>query len=293
MNVAGVPHWLDRQAWPFAPRWLELGAGRLHYVDEGSGRPLVLVHGTPTWSFDWRHTIAALRGERRVLAIDHLGFGLSERPRQADYSPQAHAGRFAEAIAQLVPEGPLDLVVHDFGGPIALDWALANPRRVAHLGLVNTWAWSFADDPLMSRRARLASGGLGKFLYRRLNASLRLLTPSAYGNRRLLTPAIHRQLLAVFPDADSRELVLFALAQALLGAGEFYAGLWRRREALREVPLALLWGMRDPAFQAAVLARWLDEFPQARVTRFERAGHWPHEEESENFVRALRAFLAE
>lgn len=288
-----APAWLDREAWPFAPHWLPVAGGRLHYVDEGAGRPLLLVHGTPTWSFDWRQAITALRGRRRVIALDHLGFGLSERPRDAVYTPEAHAARFAEAMVSLVPAGLVDLVVHDFGGPIALEWALANPERIAHLGLVNTWAWSFAEDPRMSRRAKMVSGALGRFLYRRLNASQRLVMPSAYGNRRLLTSAIHRQSLAVFPDADSRGLVLWPLAQALLGSSAFYARLWQRRQVLREVPMALFWGMKDSAFEPTLLERWLREFPHATATRFEDAGHWPHEEAPEAFSAALAAFLAD
>src|SRR5688500_4970681 len=75
-----TPLWLDRQAWPVAPRAVTVDGARLHYVDEGTGPLVVLVHGTPTWSFEWRHVIAALRPAYRVVAMDHLGFGLSDRP---------------------------------------------------------------------------------------------------------------------------------------------------------------------------------------------------------------------
>ena len=123
-----TPDWLDRAGWPYAPRFVALPEGRLHYVDEGTGDTVVLVHGTPTWSYEWRHVIAALRGAHRMVALDHLGFGLSDRPAGAGYAPEDHARRFRAAIAHLAPADPITLVVHDFGGPIALDWALDHAR---------------------------------------------------------------------------------------------------------------------------------------------------------------------
>ena len=294
-----TPDWLDRSGWPYTPRWMAAPEGRLHYVAEGpeqvvdapeggTGETVVLVHGTPTWSYEWRHVIAGLKDTHKVIAVDHLGFGLSERPTTAGYTPEDHARRFAVFMEHVVPAGPVTLVVHDFGGPIALAWALDHPERLARVVIVNTWLWSFEDDPTMRRRAAMVSGAVGRWLYRRFNASLRLIMPSAYGDRRRLTAAIHRQYLAVFPDPDSRERVLFALAQSLLGSSAFFDRLWQRREQLRGTPLSLFWGMRDSAFSPQVLERWQRAFPHARTVAFPSSGHWPHEEEPQAFVRALR-----
>lgn len=287
-----LPSWLDRAAWPYAPHVCDLGGARLHYVDEGTGPPVVLVHGTPTWSFEWRHVIAGLRAEARLIAPDHLGFGLSDRPAEAGYRPEDHAARFRAFMDAVCPQGPLTLVVHDFGGPIALDWALDHPERLAHLVVVNSWMWAFDDDPSMTRKARFAGSAIGRWMYRRLNASQRIIMPSAYGDRRRLTPAIHRQYLALFPDADSRERVLFALAQSLLGSRAFFDGLWQRRARLAGVDVHLVWGTRDSAFPPAMLARWEQAVPHACVTRIDDAGHWPHEEAPEAVMQALRAALA-
>src|SRR6187551_695636 len=180
--------WVDRNAYPFRSRWLTLPEGRVHYINEGSSRgtdePIVLVHGTPTWSFEYRHLISGLRADHRVIALDHLGFGLSERPADASYTPEAHAARF-RAFVDGLGLTRFTLVVHDFGGPIVLPVALDDPGRVSRLVVLNSWMWSFADDPApemreMARRARMVSGAFGRFMYRRLNASLRLVTPSAY-----------------------------------------------------------------------------------------------------------------
>ena len=287
------PPWLDRAAWPYAPRAFDLGASRLHYVDEGEGAPVVLVHGTPTWSFEWRHLVADLHSHARVIAVDHLGFGLSDRPLDAGYRPEDHAARFRAFIDGVCPTEKLTLVVHDFGGPIALDWALDHPDRIEHLVVINSWMWSFDDDPSMRRKARLAGSALGRWMYRRLNASLRLIMPSAYADKRRLTPVIHRQDLEVFPDAGSRERVLFALAQSLLGSRAFFAALWQRRARLADVDVHLVWGTRDSAFPPAMLTRWQQAFPHARTTAIADAGHWPHEEAPQAVIEAMRATLTQ
>ena len=286
-----TPPWIDGAAWPFTPRTVAVHGHRLHYVDEGAGPLVVLVHGTPTWSFEWRHVIAALRPTCRVVALDHLGFGLSDRPADAGYRPEDHAARFRAFMDTVCPRGPITLVVHDFGGPIALDWALDFPERLAHLVVINSWLWPF-DDAAMRRKARLAGSGLGRWMYRRLNASLRLIMPSAYADKRRLTPAIHAHYLAPFPEADGRERVLFALAQSLLGSSAFFAGLWQRRERFAATDLHLIWGRRDPAFPPAALARWQQTFPRARTTALDDAGHWPHEEAPGEVAQAIAATVA-
>lgn len=92
---------IDRTRYPFAPRFLEVEGGRMHYVDEGRGQPVVMVHGTPTWSFLYRHFIAELATTHRVIAVDHLGFGLSDKPEAADYRPEAHAENLRTLIERL------------------------------------------------------------------------------------------------------------------------------------------------------------------------------------------------
>jgi haloalkane dehalogenase len=292
MSGQATGRWPDAETWPWAPRWVELGEGRLHYVREGEGPRVVLVHGTPTWSYEWRHVIRALSPGHEVVAVDHLGFGRSDRPMSADYSPEGHAARFRQAMATLAPTGSVALVVHDFGGPIALDWALDHVERLSALVVVNTWLWPLVDDPAMARTARMAGGGLFRFLYRRFNASLRLIMPSAYADRRRLTRAIHAQYLAPFADADARDRVLFTLAKSLAGSTEFYASLWQRRERLAGVPAAVFWGMKDPALKASLLERWREAVPHADVRRFDDAGHWPQEEVPDQFATALREVLS-
>lgn len=260
----------------------------MHYVDEGAGPPALFVHGTPTWSFEYRHVIRAAMDSSRCIAPDHLGFGLSERPRQASYTPEAHAARLREFVDGLGLDR-FALVVHDYGGPIGLPLALAG--RVTRVVLMNTWMWPLEDDKEMANRARLVSGALGRWMYRHLNASLRLIMPSAYAQRARLTRGIHRQYLELFRKPEDRVLVLWPLARALLGSSAYYRELYSRIDALRVIPTSIIWGLKDTAFRPHLLDRWKKELPEASVLPLENAGHWPHEEAPSEVAEAIAEFL--
>ena len=285
-----IPRWVDRSAYPFQSRFLEVRPGVfMHYVDQGVGDVLLFVHGTPTWSFEWREAIRNLSRTHRCIAVDHLGFGLSSRPADFEYDPESHSRVLREFVGKLGLEN-ITLVVHDFGGPIALPLALDTPGLVRKLAVLNSSMWSLNDDSGMKRAARVAGGRVGRLLYRYANFSLRVIMPSAYADRRKLSPAIHAQYLAPFPDADSRGRVLWPLARAILGSSEYYDSLWRRRERLASLPALIIWGMKDPAFKPYMLERWKTIAPSARVVELP-VGHWPQEESPSDVTQALREFV--
>jgi len=269
------PPWLDRALWPWAHRLVPSGGGSVALTQLGEGPPVLFVHGTPTWSIDWRHLIRDWHGARRI-AFDHLGFGRSERPLDATYTPQAHAERFAR-IADTLDLRGATLVLHDFAGPIALPWVLENLDRVDRLVLINTWAWRI-DDPSARWIAWLLGGWAGRLLYERANLSLRAIAPSAWSDRSRLTPALRCQHLAPFASPQDRGLCLWPLARALLSAEDHFEDIASRLGALRDLRVDLVWGMKDPAFGPKHLDRWRRELPHARALELPRAGHWPHEE---------------
>jgi haloalkane dehalogenase len=270
--------------------FVALRHGRMHYIDEGTGPVILFVHGTPTNSYEYRHLVAALSSTYRCIAPDHLGFGKSDRPRTFAYTPEAHAENLREFVDALGLDR-FTLVVHDFGGPIGLPLALSG--RAERVVIMNTWAWPLDDDPKMARGARFIGGGVGRFLYRYANASLRLIMPSAYGDKRKLTKEIHRRYLDVFRDRDARVLVLHALAKSLLASRAHYQSLLDRIDTLKQMPVLIVWGMKDSAFPPYQLERWRALLPQAGTVQIAGAGHWPHEEEPDAVARALQGFLGD
>jgi haloalkane dehalogenase len=269
-----------------------LGSGaRVHYVDEGSGPTLLFVHGTPTWSFEWREQIKALAPHFRCVALDLVGMGLSDRPETFAYTPEAHAAALSEFVNGLDLRD-ITLVVHDFGGPIGLPLALETPSRVRRLVILNTFAWSLENDTDVRRPAFLLGGELGRWLYKYANLSLRMIMRSAFADRSVLTPDIHKQYLLAFQNPDARGKVLHAFARALLGSSAFYREIEARLDTLRRIPVLIVWGTKDPAFRETQLDRWVIALPHAHVVRLP-VGHWPQEEAPGAVNAALQSFLEE
>ena len=285
-----VPAWLDRAEYPFTSHWVDVPDGRLHYVDEGQGRPLVFVHGTPDWSFAWRHLIKALSPRYRCIAPDSLGFGLSDKPQGYSYAPAEQAANLRRVIEHLGLRD-ISLLLHDFGGPFGPSYAIEKPANVKSLVLMNTWMWSLRGDPRHERFHRLLGGAMGRFLYLRLNFPVRVLMTHAIADKSRFPRRIREQYARPLGSAAER-VATHAYARALLGAGEWYDALWRRRDKIRDIPALILWGMHDPAFRQEELDRLQMVFSRKRTACFHDAGHFPHEERSERVVSLVEEFLA-
>jgi haloalkane dehalogenase len=279
-----TPTWIDRVEYPFASHWLDVGPGRVHYVDEGRGAPVLMVHGTPTWSFLYRHLIKALRGRFRCVAPDHLGFGLSDRPARWSYRPQDQARNLARLVDRLDLRD-FTLVVHDFGGPIGLSYAIDHPERVSRVVLFNTWMWSFKNDRRFRLLGRMLGGRLGRVLYERFAFSVRVVLRRAIADRSRYTPEVERHYLHPLDGHAT-----WVYARELLGSSVWYDALWQRRERLGPIPALLAWGMKDPAF-AAFLPRWRGVFDLAQVIELPDCGHAPPEERAPELVPFLVQFL--
>ena len=169
--------WINREEYPFQSHFLELEMGRMHYIDEGQGRPIVMVHGTPTWSFLYRHLVKGLSQGYRCVAMDHIGFGLSDKPGDWSYLPQDHAQNVGSLIETLGLED-ITLVVHDFGGPIGLPYAINNPEKVANLILFNTFMWATRGELRFQLGGRFVGSLVGRFLYKYFSFSTNVMMKS-------------------------------------------------------------------------------------------------------------------
>jgi haloalkane dehalogenase len=281
--------WFDRDGYPFESHTLELPEGRLHYVDEGSGAPVVFVHGTPGWSYDFRALIAKLHWCYRCIAPDHLGFGLSDRPVHFNDALDLHTKNLGRLLETLGVDR-CALVAHDFGGPIALPLAFARPKHLRALCLMNTWAWSMSEDPEFSKIRRVAGSRLMRFLYRYANFSARVMVKSSWGKRKPLTRLRHRHFTGVFPNRASREGT-WAFAKTLVSGDERFDTIAAQLDAIRDVPALVVWGKADRLLGAPHLARWKRELPKARFLELEGVGHFPQDEAADDVFEALARLL--
>lgn len=244
----------------------------LHYVDEGSGDPILFVHGTPTWSFLWRDLIKEYSNDHRCIAVDHLGFGLSEKPDAFEGTPEAHSQNLLALIEELDLRN-VTLVVHDFGGPIGLGAANQIPDRISRIVLFNTWLWETESSESVKKVDKILNSWLGKFMYLRMNFSPKVLLKKSFHNKSKLSKQVHRHYVKVFPDSSSRQGLL-KIGMALRGSSDWYAEQGRLfEERLSDIPTQVYWGMRDPFISPEFLQRWKGILKNAEYTELE-TGHF-------------------
>jgi pimeloyl-ACP methyl ester carboxylesterase len=283
-----APQWLDKSEYPFTSKYIDTDGHRMHYIDEGNGETIVFVHGTPSWSFDFRNVIKRLKSRFRCVAVDHIGFGLSDKPEHYDYSTQNHSRTFE----RFVQERQLDnftLVVHDFGGPIALNYAIRHPEKVRNLVVLNSWLWSSAGEPEFEKLKGVLKSPLLPFLYRYLNLSARYVLPGSFGDHKL-PRHILTQYTRPFENKSQRNGTL-AFAKSLLNDQEWFAELWQQRKMISDKPALFIWGMKDPAISPKYLEKFSRAFANSTVLKLERSGHFPQEEEPEEVAEGILNFV--
>jgi haloalkane dehalogenase len=283
--------WIDRKEYPFESRCLQTPAGRLHYVDEGSGPPVMMVHGNPTWSFVYRKLIKRLRSGYRCIAADHLGFGLSDKPKGWSYLPQDHSANLSALIGGLGLKS-ITLVVQDWGGPIGLSYAVAQPENVARIVIMNTWAWPVNRDPYYVAFSSFVGGPIGRMLIRRHNFFARTIMPRAFGDKAKLSAAVHEHYLRALDDPADRTGCL-ELPRQIIASTAWLAQLWDGILNLKGKPKLIVWGMKDIAFRQKELKRWERTFPDARAIRLSAVGHFVQEEAPDELAEAVVSFLEE
>jgi haloalkane dehalogenase len=263
----------------------------MSYVDEGQGRPVVFLHGAPTWSYLFRHIIREQSRTHRCIAIDHLGFGLSDKPTFTDYSAEGHFNRFS-ALMDYLRLTDVTLVVHDAGGPIGLPWAMDRPERVRNLVLFNTWMWSLKDNRLCMRLAHLVGNPINRIYYRLLNASPTFIMPALFADRHRLPKPTQQQYLEPFRSFKAREGI-YRMIEALEDSDDWFEKQWERRERLADKPALLLWGMKDPLYGESYLNRWLGLFHDYHSQRYYDTGRFVPDEAPRRVNDSIRWYLTE
>ncbi len=279
--------------YPFVSHFADVGGRRYHYLDEGpqdDPRPLLFVHGNPTWSFAWRNLIRGLSPTRRCIAIDHIGCGLSEKPQDYDYTLATHIANLVEFIEQRDLRN-ITLIAHDWGGCIGMGAAGRMPVRFRRFVLMNTAAFRSQRIPLRIAVCRIPI--LGALGVRGLNLFARAAQQMAVV-RRLPAP-VRRGYLAPYDSWKNRITIQrFVEDIPLNDRHPSYRTLVEVESGLaqfQQSPMLLAWGMLDWCFTPEFLAKWQERFPQAIVEPLETASHYLFEDEPERLLSAVRGFL--
>ncbi len=281
-------------AFPWTSKYADIGGDKIAYVDEGTGEPIVMLHGNPTWGFLYRKFIGPLSRTHRTIAVDHLGFGRSDKPLDGDSPLAGHISRLTRVMDALDLHD-VTLVMQDWGGPIGLGWAVDHPERVKRLAILNTWAFRIPAGSRINPLLELfRQPAIGEALVQGLNLFVEGFLPAGIWRKGVLNEVMPAYR-APFPDWNSRIATLKFPRDIPVGddhpstpaMGHIQDNLGKLK-----VPTIIVWAMQDPAFPTQLLDVWKAVFPQAEAHTLDNASHFLQEDAPEEIVGYIRALMA-
>jgi haloalkane dehalogenase len=283
--------------YPFAPHYLDINGHLLHYLDEGAGSPVLMVHGNPTWSFYFRHLVNRLSKEFRTLVPDHIGCGFSDKPdpKTYDYTLASRVSDLDAFVAHTVPQGKLDLIVHDWGGMIGLAWALDHPDRINRVVITNTSGFFLPETKRFPWMLWLVKY-LNWFSVPAV-LGLNLFAKGALylGACTRLSARVQKGLTAPYNSPSNRIATLKFVQDIPLTpadpAWEVVARVDKRIHRLNPDQVLFLWGAKDFVFDTCFLDEFLKRLPGAQSHVFSDAGHYLFEDKPEQTADRIHRFL--
>ncbi len=289
-----------RELYPFPSQYIELAGGvKMHYAQTGSGtaadsQPTVLcVHGNPTWSFYYRRVLAGLGPDVRVVAVDNVGCGLSDKPQEYNYSLSQHIENLVQLIVKLDLRR-VTLLVHDWGGAIGLGAGLREWDRIRSAVILNTAAFPPPYIPLRIAACRIPL--LGNWGIRQLNLFARAAQTMTLHRLPKLDPQVAAGLIAPYSNWNNR-VAIARFVQDIPRrptdpTWQLLASIEQRLPQLNDRPVSLLWGMRDWCFRPECLHRFQALLPNAKTHELADVGHYVMEEAADEVLAVLRQHVS-
>jgi len=278
--------------YPFASNFLNINSHRLHYLDVGQGPAIVMVHGNPTWSFYYRNLVASLQTRHRVIAYDHMGCGLSDKPGDYPYCLDRHIENF-ERLLDHLEIGRFSLVVHDWGGAIGFGGALKRPESIDRVVVMNTAAFLSSRIPLRIRLCRTPV--LGQVIVRFFNG---FAWPAQFmAVEKRMAPEIAAAYLAPYDSWRNRVAIHRFVEDIPMNENhKSYHTLLEIEKRLpilarRNIPFLILWGGKDFCFNDHFYREWEKRFPAAEKHYFSDGGHYILEDKFEDIEPVVQSFF--
>lgn len=260
---------------PFTSHYVQLGKNRIHYIDEGSGPVIVMVHGNPTWSYYYRNIITLLSKDHRVIAIDHMGCGLSDKPQDYEYTLKQHVENL-ERVLDSLHVLSFSLVVHDWGGAIGMGVATKYPERIEKIVILNTAAFRSSRIPFRIRICKFPL--IGPFIVRAFNGFAWPATFMAV--KKSMQKDVCSAYIAPYNSWNNRVAVsAFVKDIPLEESHVSYSTLEEIENGLSTikdagVPMMIIWGGKDFCFDNVFYEEWRQRFPEAECHMFPEGGHY-------------------
>ncbi len=293
MTATIVPAAL-KPLYPFNCKRFEINGIAMNYVDEGpvDTRPVLMLHGNPSWSFYYRHLIKELSSERRVIVPDHIGCGLSDKPQNYSYCLRTNIDNI-KALLDHLHIAEADLIVHDWGGAIGMGLATEEAFELGRLVILNTAAFIMPRVPLRIQICKIP--GFGALAIRGFNAFA--IGAALMGVETRLKPEVKASLLYPYNSWNNRIATLRFVQDIPMAPGhptwalanQIHQNLGR----LKNKPIQIHWGVHDFCFTMDVLAMWQDIYPAAEVFLYDDAGHYCLEDAHQKIAPEVKIFLCQ
>ncbi|TYK64826.1 alpha/beta fold hydrolase [Colwellia echini] len=282
---------------PFKANYINRNGHQYHYVNEGQGSPVVMVHGNPSWSYYYRNLVSQLSENHQCIVPDHIGCGLSDKPDDEgyDYTLANRIDDLDALLEHLNVNENITLVVHDWGGMIGMGYAARYPERIKRLVILNTAAFHLPKTKKLPPALWLGRNTfIGTVLVRGFNAFSGIA--SCIGVKRKPMPkAVREAYVAPFNSWKNRISTLRFIQDIPLKEGDrnyqLVSDISDSLENFNKLPMLICWGLKDFVFDKHFLDVWQQRFPEAKVHAFDDCGHYILEDAADEVVPLINEFI--
>lgn len=288
-----------KNEYPFNENFFELKNGlQYHYLNEGQANSekkdiVLMVHGNPTWSFYYRNLVKSLSKDFIVIAPDHIGCGLSEKPQNYDYTLKNHIDNLTELMEMITtkfPNSKVNLIVHDWGGAIGFGWAINHKSLINKCVILNTAA--FTDSNIPKRISLCKVPFFGERLVRSLNA---FAYPALYmAVEKPMSEEVKKGYIFPYNNYQNRIATARFVKDIPMSKDHVsFKTLKNIEDHLSDIDgeKLILWGNKDFCFTTHFYNRWREIYPKAKAKLYENGGHYILEDEKDDTLKEIKGFL--
>ncbi|MEK7431930.1 MAG: alpha/beta fold hydrolase [Cyanobacteriota bacterium] len=288
---------INKTIYPFEGKYLDLTDIKIHYLDEGNGDPVVMLHGNPTWSIYYRELVKSLKNDFRCIVPDHVGCGLSDKPTDEnyEYSLDQRINDVEMLLQYLKISKNITLVMHDWGAMIGMGYAARHPKSVKKLVIMNSFAFTIPEEKKLPMSMRFfRNTHIGSAFLRHFNIFTSMF--SVGGTTRTLMDNDVREAYQIPYDNQTNRIALQRFMEDMPISGDeksydLAKEIEQKLEKFNKLPSLICWGMKDNLFDESILSEWLKHLPNASVKKFDDCGHYILEDATNEVVNIIRQFL--
>ncbi len=288
---------VSKEIYPYEGKYLDLTDIKYHYLDEGEGESVVMIHGNPSWSIYYRNLVKSLKNDYRCIVPDHIGCGFSDKPSDEnyEYTLEQRIDDLEMLLQHLNINKDITLVLHDWGGMIGMGYASRYPKSIKRIVLLNTAAFLLPESKKLPFRLKIfRNTAIGENLVNHFNAFS--AGASVIGcTRKLMSRELREAYCAPYNSPANRIATIRFVQDIPLEEGDkSYDTVYNVQEKLTQfadLPVLMCWGMKDFVFDKHFLDKWLKYIPNAKVHKFDDCGHYILEDASDEVIKLISEFL--